>query len=67
MKGIVVTPDIELTVQDFSEPLYKSVGLAHKLYWQSVIWNTKTRVPDCRYYRADEGRFCQWRAGYSRA
>lgn len=26
MKGIVVTPDIELTVQDFSEPLYKSVG-----------------------------------------
>lgn len=26
MKGIVVTPDMEISVQDFPEPLYKTVG-----------------------------------------
>ena len=27
-KGIVVTPDMEISVQDFAEPLYKTVGAA---------------------------------------
>lgn len=37
MKGIVVTPDMEVSVQDFAEPLYKTVGAVVSGYIEHVL------------------------------
>ena len=47
MKGIVVTTDLEIRIEEFSDPLYKTVGSAGGGYIEHVNNDRTDRRPDC--------------------
>ena len=54
MKGIVVTTDLEIRIEEFSDPLYKTVGSAVGGYIEHVK-PARLRHPYCMIVN-DEGR-----------
>ena len=54
MKGIVVTTDLEIRIEEFSDPLYKTVGSAVGGYIEHVK-PARLRHPDCMIVN-EEGR-----------
>lgn len=52
MKGIVVTTDLEIRIEEFSDPLYKTVGSAVGGYIEHVIpRRSLARAPFMAAYR----------------
>ena len=54
MKGIVVTTDLEIRIEEFSDPLYKTVGSAVGGYIEHVK-PARLRHPYCMIFN-EEGR-----------
>ena len=54
MKGIVVTTDLEIRIEEFSDPLYKTVGSAVGVYIEHVK-PARLRHPYCMIVN-EEGR-----------
>ena len=54
MKGVVVTTDLDIRVEDFAEPLYKTVGAAVDGYIEHVR-PMRLKEPFCMVVN-DEGR-----------